>query len=79
MSGLDLTGRSLAPKGGKKMAYAKFVTRTGKDGKPVSYGPYYYKSVRTAEGKVQSVYLGTKAKEGHRMRLSGLLRQLGIF
>jgi len=62
------------------MAYAKFVTRTGKGGKPVSYGPYYYKSVRTPEGKVQSVYLGTKAKgeESVRMRLSSLFRQLGL-
>jgi len=40
------------------MAYAKFVTHTNKEGKPVSYGPYYYKSVRTPEGKVRNIYLG---------------------
>ena len=42
------------------MAYAKFVTRLNKEGKPVNYGPYYYKSVRTPEGKVRNIYLGIK-------------------
>jgi hypothetical protein len=42
------------------MVYAKYITRPGKDGKPVKYGPYYYKSVRTPEGKVRNIYMGTK-------------------
>ena len=42
------------------MVYTKFITRTGKDGKPVRYGPYYYKSVRTPDGKVRNIYMGTK-------------------
>jgi hypothetical protein len=42
------------------MVYAKFITRTGRDGKPVKYGPYYYKSVRTPDGRVRNIYLGTK-------------------
>jgi hypothetical protein len=47
-------------KGGEnRMAYAKFVTRMNKEGKPISYGPYYYKSIRTPEGRVQNIYLGT--------------------
>ena len=41
------------------MVYAKYITRTGKDGKPVKYGPYYYKSVRGPDGKVRNIYLGT--------------------
>ncbi len=42
------------------MVYAKYITRKGKDGKPVKYGPYYYKSVRTEDGRVRNIYLGTK-------------------
>jgi hypothetical protein len=42
------------------MVYAKYITRTGKDGKPVRYGPYYYKSVRDEKGRVRNIYLGTK-------------------
>jgi hypothetical protein len=41
------------------MVYAKFITRTGRDGKPVRYGPYYYKSVRTPDGRVRNIYMGT--------------------
>jgi len=33
------------------MAYAKFVTKTNKEGKQINYGPYYYRSVRTEEGR----------------------------
>ena len=40
------------------MAYAKFITKADKEGRPVRYGPYYYKSVRTPEGKVRNIYLG---------------------
>ena len=40
------------------MAYAKFVTRLNREGKPIRYGPYYYKSVRTPEGKVRNIYIG---------------------
>lgn len=43
------------------MAYAKFITTTDSNGKTVRYGPYYYKSVRTAKGKVRSIYLGNKS------------------
>jgi len=46
------------------MAYAKFVTHTNKEGKQVNYGPYYYKSVRTPEGKVRNIYLGPSLPEG---------------
>ena len=42
------------------MVYAKYITRTGRNGKKVRYGPYYYKSVRTPDGKVRNVYLGSK-------------------
>ena len=42
------------------MVYAKYITRKGRDGKPIRYGPYYYKSVRTPDGKVRNIYLGTK-------------------
>ena len=44
------------------MVYAKYITRTGKDGKPVRFGPYYYRSVRTPDGKVRNIYLGSKPK-----------------
>jgi hypothetical protein len=40
------------------MAYAKFVTRLNREGKPIKYGPYYYRSVRTPEGKVRNIYIG---------------------
>ncbi|MCX6814708.1 MAG: hypothetical protein NTY20_03615 [Candidatus Aenigmarchaeota archaeon] len=46
------------------MAYAKFVTKTNKEGKQISYGPYYYKSIRTPEGKVRNIYLGISPPEG---------------
>jgi hypothetical protein len=42
------------------MVYAKYITRAGKDGSKVRYGPYYYRSVRTQGGKVRNVYLGSK-------------------
>jgi hypothetical protein len=42
------------------MVYAKYITRKDKAGNPVKYGPYYYKSVRTPDGKVRNIYLGTK-------------------
>ena len=47
------------------MAYAKFITHTNKEGKQVNYGPYYYKSVRTPEGKVRNIYLGAAPEEGN--------------
>ncbi|MBL7051242.1 hypothetical protein ISS04_03720, partial [Candidatus Woesearchaeota archaeon] len=37
------------------MVYAKYIKRDGK-----RFGPYYYKSVRTKDGKVKNVYIGTK-------------------
>ncbi len=46
------------------MAYAKFVTKMNKEGKQISYGPYYYKSIRTPEGKVRNIYLGISPPEG---------------
>jgi hypothetical protein len=42
------------------MVYAKFITRLDRKGRPVKYGPYYYKSVRTPDGKVRNIYMGTK-------------------
>ncbi len=42
------------------MVYAKYITRTGRDGKTIRHGPYYYKSVRTPDGKVRNIYLGTR-------------------
>jgi len=42
------------------MVYAKYITRTGRNGKKIRYGPYYYKSVRTPDGRVRNIYLGTK-------------------
>jgi hypothetical protein len=42
------------------MVYAKFITRLDRNGRPVKYGPYYYKSVRTPDGKVRNIYMGTK-------------------
>jgi len=41
------------------LVYKKYITRGGK-----KFGPYYFKSVRTPNGKVKSVYLGTKNPEG---------------
>ena len=63
------------------MVYAKFITATGKDGKPVKYGPYYYKSIRTPEGKVRNIYLGTKsAKKSSFRNLKQLIDKLtGLF
>ena len=37
------------------MVYKKYISRNGK-----KFGPYYFKSVRGKNGKVKSVYLGTK-------------------
>jgi len=56
------------------MVYAKFITRNGRDGKPVRYGPYYYKSIRTPDGKVRNIYMGTrpvpeKARKNGKMNL----------
>jgi|MudIll2142460700_1097286.scaffolds.fasta_scaffold2562625_2 hypothetical protein len=42
------------------MVYAKYITRMDNEGNPVKYGPYYYKSVRTSDGKVRNIYLGTE-------------------
>jgi len=36
------------------LVYKKYISRAGK-----KFGPYYFKSVRTKDGKVKSVYLGT--------------------
>jgi hypothetical protein len=47
------------------MAYAKFVTRLNREGKQVSYGPYYYRSVRMKGGKVKNIYLGTSPSSGN--------------
>ena len=37
------------------MVYAKYIKRNGK-----KYGPYYYKSVRTVNGKVKTIYVKEK-------------------
>lgn len=58
------------------MAYAKYVTKRNKEGIPVSYGPYYYKSVRTSEGKVRNVYLGSKPESQEDGRLALYSRRL---
>ena len=59
------------------MVYAKYITRTGKDGKPTKYGPYFYKSVRTPDGKVRNVYLGSKpVPENTKKSRKANLRQL---
>ena len=63
------------------MVYAKYITTKGKDGKPVKYGPYYYKSIRTPEGKVRNIYLGTKAakKSGFKNLKQLIDRLAGLF
>jgi hypothetical protein len=67
------------------MVYAKYITRTGKDGKKVKHGPYYYKSVRMPNGKIRNVYLGTrpvrkKSKKNSKMNLRQLKDALaGVF
>ena len=58
------------------MVYTKYITRTGKDGKPHKYGPYYYKSVRTPDGKVKNVYLGSKPAPVKDKNRKANLRQL---
>jgi hypothetical protein len=58
------------------MVYAKFITKTGKDGKPVKYGPYYYKSVRTPDGRIRNVYLGTRPVSPTKKPKPKNLRQL---
>jgi hypothetical protein len=55
------------------MTYAKFVTKLNKEGKQVSYGPYYYRSIRTPEGKVRNIYLGARPEEEDR---AGSMRRL---
>lgn len=40
------------------MVYARYFKRRGK-----KYGPYYYTTERTKDGKVKSVYIGTKSPE----------------
>lgn len=35
------------------MVYKRYIIRDGK-----KIGPYYYKSVRTSDGRVKSVYIG---------------------
>lgn len=66
------------------MVYAKYITRTDRDGNPVKYGPYYYKSVRTKDGKVRNIYMGTEPPanevEEKKKTLQGLRNMLsGIF
>ena len=59
------------------MVYVKYITRKGKDGQKVRYGPYYYKSVRTKDGKVRNIYLGNKpVPEKPPKRKANNLRQL---
>ena len=55
------------------MAYAKFITEADKEGRPVRYGPYYYRSVRTPEGKVRNIYLGTVPSNGKTRRIMDML------
>ena len=55
------------------MAYAKFITKADKAGRPVRYGPYYYRSVRTPEGKVRNIYLGTGPSNGKIRRIMDML------
>ena len=45
------------------MVYKKYIYRDGK-----KFGPYYFKSIRTKEGKVKSVYLG-KEKPANNFRV----------
>ncbi len=60
------------------MAYAKFVTRLNREGKHVSYGPYYYRSVRMKDGRVRNIYLGTSPSDGNGKvdRIKGILSRL---
>lgn len=58
------------------MVYAKYITRKGKDGKPQKFGPYYYRSVRTPDGKVKNVYLGSKPVPAKPKNRKTNLRQL---
>ncbi|MCJ7816219.1 MAG: hypothetical protein MUP55_00010 [Candidatus Aenigmarchaeota archaeon] len=58
------------------MAYAKFVTKTNKEGKQINYGPYYYKSIRTPDGKVRNIYLGTEPSNGKTRRIMDMLAGL---
>ena len=52
------------------MVYKKYICRDGK-----KFGPYYFKSVRTKNGKVKSLYLG-KEKPSNNFRILPIL--LGI-
>jgi hypothetical protein len=67
------------------MVYAKYITKAGKDGNPVRYGPYYYRSVRTPDGRVRNIYMGTKPVEelpakGNKMNLRQIKDMLaGVF
>ena len=56
------------------MAYAKFITHTNKEGKQVNYGPYYYKSVRTPEGKVRNIYLGASPEDNNGNGKNGITK-----
>jgi hypothetical protein len=59
------------------MVYVKYINRTGKDGKPVRYGPYYYRSIRTPDGRVQNIYMGTRpVQERKRRKRKMNLRQI---
>lgn len=58
------------------MAYAKFITHTNKDGKQVNYGPYYYKSVRTREGKVRNIYMGASPEDNGKNGIAKLKEAL---
>ncbi|MFH1376409.1 MAG: UbiA family prenyltransferase [Candidatus Woesearchaeota archaeon] len=53
------------------MVYKKYIKRGGK-----KFGPYYFKSVRTQDGKVKSVYLGTEKPKASSL-LTALL--IGVF
>jgi hypothetical protein len=56
------------------MAYAKFITHTNKQGKQVNYGPYYYRSVRTPEGKVRNIYLGASPGDNNGNGKNGIAK-----
>jgi hypothetical protein len=58
------------------MVYAKFITRLDRNGRPVKYGPYYYRSVRTPDGKVRNIYMGTKPVLKKRINGKMNLRQI---
>ena len=58
------------------MVYVKYITWTGRDGKPIRYGPYYYRSVRTPDGRVRNIYMGTRPVQKKRRNRKMNLRQI---